>query len=270
MIERINIQEYLDMIKRRRVMIIVILLVSLALGAFKAYRNYVSFVPKYTSTVVVKIDSMKVQKEEVAKEAKKNKKKSSKTDENSTDGNGTTTQQEDQPINYFNYSIISQDESISSRYYTFMENSTMYSKVAQVAGVRAKQIYNISASQDETRLEVIYLTITTLDKDSAQKAAAAVPEVFNTELLKEIGIDCVSTVYEATEAQATRRPRDKSILQFGMAGLVFAIFLVLLLECLNTKIITPDDVEKYWDLPLLGVVPMFDENPKGQHRKKKK
>ena len=142
-------------------MIIVILLVSLALGAFKTYRNYVSFVPKYTSTVVVKIDSMKAQKEEAAKEAKKNKKKSSKTDENSTDGNGTTTQ-EDEPINYFNYSIISQDESISSRYYTFMENSTMYSKVAQVAGVRAKQIYNISASQDETRREVIYLTITTL------------------------------------------------------------------------------------------------------------
>lgn len=270
MIERINIQEYLDMIKRRKVMIIVILLVSLALGAFKMYRNYVSFVPKYTSTVVVKIDSMKVQKEEAAKEAEKKKKKSSsKTDEDSTDGDGTTAEEEDEPINYFNYSIISQDESISSRYYTFMENSTMYSKVAQVAGVRAKQIYNISASQDETRLEVIYINVTTLDRDSAQKAAAAVPEVFNTELLKEIGIDCVSTVYEATEGQPTRRGKDRSIIQYGAAGLVFAIFLVLLLECLNTKIITPDDVEKYWDLPLLGVVPMFDENPKGQHRKKK-
>ena len=268
MIERINIQEYLDMIKRRKVMIIVIVLISLVLGGLKTYRNYVSFVPKYTSTVVVKIDSMKVQKEEAAKEAEKNKKKSSKSDEDSTEGDGTT--QEEEPINYFNYSIISQDESISSRYYTFMENSTMYSKVAQVAGVRAKQIYNISASQDETRLEVIYLTITTLDKASAQKAAAAVPEVFNTELLKEIGIDCVSTVYEATPAQATRRGKDRSIAQFGMAGIVLAIFLVLLLECLNTKIITPDDVEKYWDLPLLGVVPMFDENPKGQHRKNKK
>lgn len=259
MIERINIQEYLDMIKRRKVMIIVILLVSIALGAFKTYRNYVTFVPKYVSTVVVKIDSMKVQKEEAAKEKEKNK----------DDSEDDQAVQENDPMNYFNYSIISQDESISTRYYNFMDNGTMIPKVAQVAGVRSKQIKSISSSQDETRLEVIYMTVTALDADSAKKAAAAVPEVFNTELLKEIGIDCVSTVYEASEATQTRRGRDMSVVKYGMAGLVFAIFLVLLLECLNTKIVTPDDVEKHWDLPLLGVVPMYDENPKGKHRKKK-
>lgn len=262
MTERINIQEYLDMIKRRKWLIIVILLVSLALGAFKTYQNYVSFVPRYTSTVVVKIDSMKVQKEEAAKEKEKNKNKD-KSDSDSEDADAST---EEDVTNYFNYSIIAQDESISNRYYSYMDNEAIKSKVAQVAGVRNRQIQRISSSQDETRLEVIYITVTALDADSAKMAAAAVPEVFNTELLKEIGIDCVSTVYEATEATPTTRGKDRSIVQYGMAGLVIAIFLMLLLECLNTKIVTPDDVEKYWDLPLLGVVPMYDEKPK----KKKK
>ena len=40
-----------------------------------------------------------------------------------------------------------------------------------------------------------------------------------------------------------------------------------LFKILNTKIITPDDIEKYWELPLLGVVPEFDDGP---HSKKKK
>ena len=66
--ERINIQEYLDMVKRRKWIIILIVLLSLALGGFRMYQNYVSYVPTYTSSVMVKVDTMKVQKEEAAKE----------------------------------------------------------------------------------------------------------------------------------------------------------------------------------------------------------
>ena len=35
------------------------------------YQNYVSYVPTYTSSVMVKVDTMKVQKEEAAKEREK-------------------------------------------------------------------------------------------------------------------------------------------------------------------------------------------------------
>ena len=50
-------------------------------------------------------------------------------------------------------------------------------------------------------------------------------------------------------------------------GLVLSIFLVLLRECLDTRIVTPDDVVKYWDYPLLGTIPMDVENKKGKKSK---
>ena len=272
--ERINIQEYLDMIKRRKWIIISILLLSLALGGFRMYQNYVSYVPTYTSSVMVKVDTMKVQKEEAAKEREKESKKGSKKNsKNNTDtsSDGQTanngTGQSNEEYNLYNYSAIAQDESIASRYYTYAADSAAYDKVAQVAGVRASKVMSISASQSEDRLEEINITVTSSDAKSAQLIAAAMPKVYGDLLLKETGIDCVSTVYDATPGVRSHRRVDTSVPRYGLGGLVIAIFIVLLLEILNTKIITPDDVEKYWELPLLGVVPEFDDGP---HSKKKK
>ena len=272
--ERINIQEYLDMIKRRKWIIISILLLSLALGGFRMYQNYVSYVPTYTSSVMVKVDTMKVQKEEAAKEREKESKKGSKKNsKNNTDtsSDGQTanngTGQSTEGYNLYNYSAIAQDESIASRYYTYAADSAAYDKVAQVAGVRASKVMSISASQSEDRLEEINITVTSSDAKSAQLIAAAMPKVYGDLLLKETGIDCVSTVYDATPGVRSHRSVDTSVPRYGLGGLVIAIFIVLLLEILNTKIITPDDVEKYWELPLLGVVPEFDDGP---HSKKKK
>ena len=272
--ERINIQEYLDMIKRRKWIIILIVLLSLALGGFRMYQNYVSYVPTYTSSVMVKVDTMKVQKEEAAKEREKESKKGSKKnskDNTDTSSYGQTanngTGQSTEEYNLYNYSAIAQDESIASRYYTYAADSAAYDKVAQVAGVRASKVMSISASQSEDRLEEINITVTSSDAKSAQLIAAAMPKVYGDLLLKETGIDCVSTVYDATPGVRSHRRVDTSVPRYGLGGLVIAIFIVLLLEILNTKIITPDDVEKYWELPLLGVVPAFDEGP---HSKKKK
>ena len=50
------------------------------------------------------------------------------------------------------------------------------------------------------------------------------------------------------------------------AGLVIAIFLVLLVEVLDTKVKTPEDVEKYWGLPLIGTIP-FDDGKQKKGRK---
>ena len=272
--ERINIQEYLDMIKRRKWIIILIVLLSLALGGFRMYQNYVSYVPTYTSSVMVKVDTMKVQKEEAAKEREKESKKGSKKnskDNTDTSSYGQTanngTDQSTEGYNLYNYSAIAQDESIASRYYTYAADSAAYDKVAQVAGVRASKVLSISASQSEDRLEEINITVTSSDAKSAQLIAAAMPKVYGDLLLKETGIDCVSTVYDASPGVRSHRRVDTSVPRYGLGGLVIAIFIVLLLEILNTKIITPDDVEKYWELPLLGVVPEFDDGP---HSKKKK
>lgn len=279
MAERINIQEYLDMLKRRKWIIILIVILSLALGGFRMYQNYISYVPRYESTVLVKIDTMKTAKEKAAKEREKAAKKKSKNSDNTDDSDeksqstdGTDTTDESQPL--FNYSALAQDEAIASRYYNYVTEEAVYKKVAQVAGVRVKDVQSISATQNEEKPEQIQIRVVSGNKASAEAIAKAIPTVYGDVLLKETGYDCVSMIYdEPTSGSLIRRSTDTSIPKYGFGGLVIAIFIVLLLEMLNTKIITPDDVEKYWELPLLGVVPEFDDVPhrtvaKGHHGNK--
>ncbi|MDO5011048.1 MAG: hypothetical protein Q4E31_09500 [Intestinibacter bartlettii] len=285
--ENVNIHEYLDMARRRKWCIVAIVAISLVLGAFKMYRNYVSYVPTYTSRVVVKIDTMKTQKEEARKKREEESKKNNKSDSAQEDSNQNDSSQdlsqdgssdealgsngyldqEDDTYNLYNYSAISQDESIAKRYYSYATDSAIYDKVAYAAGVRSGDVLSIGATQDEDRPEIITISVTSSNAKSAQMIAAAMPQVYGDELLKETGIDCVATVYDATEGAVIPRATDTSILKYTMAGLVIAIFIVLLLEVLNTKIITPEDIEKHWELPLLGVVPMFEDGPHPTGRK---
>lgn len=275
--ENVNIHEYLDMARRRKWCIVAIVLVSLVLGAFKMVKNNLSYVPTYSSRVVVKIDTMKTQKEEAKKrreeESKKNNKENSQDEELSQDesaaGNldNVNQQEEDETYNLYNYSAISQDESIAKRYYSYATDSAIYDKVAHVAGVRSRDVVSISATQQEERPEIITISVTSTSPKAAHMIAAAMPKVYGDELLKETGIDCVATVYDATEGTLVPKPTDTSVLKFGLAGVVIAIFIVLLLEVLNTKIITPEDIEKHWELPLLGVVPVFEDGPHPKGRK---
>jgi capsular polysaccharide biosynthesis protein len=41
-------------------------------------------------------------------------------------------------------------------------------------------------------------------------------------------------------------------------GLMAAVGLTLLLELVDTSIKTPEDVQKYMQLPVLGIIPDFD------------
>ena len=44
--------------------------------------------------------------------------------------------------------------------------------------------------------------------------------------------------------------------------------IVLLVECLDTRIKTPNDVAKYWDLSIIDVIPMDDGKAKGVYEVK--
>ena len=55
--DSINLKEYVDMFKRRKGIIILVMLVCLVMGAYKTYRNYISYKPTYSSTVTVRINT---------------------------------------------------------------------------------------------------------------------------------------------------------------------------------------------------------------------
>lgn len=240
--DSINLKEYVDMFKRRKGIIILVMLVCLVMGAYKTYRNYISYKPTYSSTVTVRINTAKNFKQ---------------SEEDEEDGSNQYTD----PYSSYN---ISQNQNIASSYSTLATSPNVYSIVASSLKISPADVGSISATQREDMMEFIDITVTSSSAEIAKKVAERVPEAFNQELIKMIGIDCVQVIYKASEGTLIPRGKDVTIAKYAVMGLVLSIFLVLLRECLDTKIVTPDDVVKYWDYPLLGTIPMDVENKKGK------
>lgn len=243
--DSINLKEYVDMFKRRKGIIILVMLVCLVMGAYKTYRNYISYKPTYSSTVTVRINTAKNFKQ---------------SEEDEEDGSNQYTD----PYSSYN---ISQNQNIASSYSTLATSPNVYSIVASSLKISPADVGSISATQREDMMEFIDITVTSNSAEIAKKVAERVPEAFNQELINMIGIDCVQVIYKASEGTLIPRGRDLTIAKYALMGLVLSIFLVLLRECLDTRIVTPDDVVKYWDYPLLGTIPMDVENKKGKKSK---
>ena len=243
--DSINLKEYVDMFKRRKGIIILVMLVCLVMGAYKTYRNYISYKPTYSSTVTVRINTAKNFKQ---------------SEEDEEDGSNQYTD----PYSSYN---ISQNQNIASSYSTLATSPNVYSIVASSLKISPADVGSISATQREDMMEFIDITVTSNSAEIAKKVAERVPEAFNQELINMIGIDCVQVIYKASEGTLIPRGRDLTIAKYAVMGLVLSIFLVLLRECLDTRIVTPDDVVKYWDYPLLGTIPMDVENKKGKKSK---
>ena len=243
--DSINLKEYVDMFKRRKGIIILVMFVCLVMGVYKTYKNYISYKPTYSSTVTVRINTAKNFKQ---------------SEEDEEDGSNQYTD----PYSSYN---ISQNQNIASSYSTLATSPNVYSIVASSLKISPADVGSISATQREDMMEFIDITVTSNSAEIAKKVAERVPEAFNQELINMIGIDCVQVIYKASEGTLIPRGRDLTIGKYALMGLVLSIFLVLLRECLDTRIVTPDDVVKYWDYPLLGTIPMDVENKKGKKSK---
>lgn len=241
--ESINLREYVDMFKRRKVVVILIMLLCLGLGGYKTYKNYMSYEPTYSSTLTIRINT--------AKNVKKDKK-----NENN---------QFEDPYSTYN---ISQNQNIASTYYTLASSPNVHSTIASSLKISSADVGSISPTVREDLTEFIDINVVNKDKTIAKKVAEKVPEAFSQEIIRLTGIDCVQVIYKPTAPALIERTTDLTLAKFAAVGLVLSIFLVLLIECLDTKIVTPDDVVKYWDYQLIGTIPLDSKSSKGKGKKK--
>lgn len=240
--QSINLREYLDILKRRKWIVIIVMIICLGLGGYKTYLNYISYVPTYKSTITVRINS--------AKNIKK-KDKDTNVDPYST------------------YSI-SYNQNIASSYSSLVSSPNVKNIVAGSLRISSAEIGNITAFTREDLPEFIDIRVVNKNKELAEKVAKKVPDAFNEELKRLIGIDCVQVIYDASEPTLIGRGKDLTLLKAAGIGIVVSIFLVLLRECLDTKIVTPDHVEKYWNYQLIGTIPLDKQFVKGKKIKSKK
>lgn len=233
----INIKEYIWMFKKRKLIIFLIMIISLACGFGIKFMREKSQVPTYQTSARIRIN----------------------TDKNNKSGGfnpGTTS---------LNQSISDTYLSLAKSKYTLNEMKKLLNSDLSPEAIGEK--YNLTA--DASNSEFVNINVTDTDPKRAAQIANTVPTAFNNELKKTIHLDCIEVIDKATEPTSPL-PMVKSSAHKKMliVGAAISIFVVLLLEFLNNKIVTPNDVEEHWDIPLLGVIPY--EKPQKEKKSKLK
>ena len=245
--ESINIMEYIDIFKRRKKIMFIIILIFMLVGGLLQYKSEKSYIPTYSSTVSLRINISK-------------KVKSTESDEEESEDN----------TDYYTSSLSDStvNQSIATGYYSLATSKRAMTELIQkldLQGTPESISPSIIVKTQENLPEFIDITVTNTDAKLAKKIANAMPEVFNNELKRVIGLDCVEVIYNASEPLVSAKPQYNTFRNFTVIGIAISIFVVLLLQCLDNKAVTPEDAEKYWGLPIVGIVPYEKENFKGKN-----
>ena len=103
--------------------------------------------------------------------------------------------------------------------------------------------------------QIIDIEVRSKDPKMSYDVANTLPKVFSEELEKLTKFDGVQVIDGAIMPQNQVYPNVQQNKMIGaILGLAIAILLVLIADYLDNKLKTPEDVEEYLELPLLGVV----------------
>lgn len=108
--------------------------------------------------------------------------------------------------------------------------------------------------------EIIKLEVMDTNPVLAAEIANVTAQVFMQNVKDIMMVENIQVIDEAQVPDTPIKPRaNLNMAIAGVLGLMMGIFLVFLLEYLDSTIKTPDDVERYLDLPVIGTIPMIEE-----------
>ena len=107
-----------------------------------------------------------------------------------------------------------------------------------------------------TDTQIIKVSVQDTNKSNAAKIANEIPKVFAKEAIRIADANGVEVIDKAQTPVNPVSPNKKmNILIAGVLGVMIGLFIIFIIEFLNNKIKTPQDIEKELGLPLLGVIP---------------
>lgn len=121
--------------------------------------------------------------------------------------------------------------------------------------------------QNDTR--IISITVTDTSPTRAQDIANAVRVAASSHIYDVMDIEAVNVVDYANLPEKPSSPKTKRNIIIGaLLGFILAIGIITVVYILDDTIKTPDDIEKYLGLSVLGSIP-YDENEDTSKKKRK-
>lgn len=231
--EELDLKELFNIFWERKLEIVVILLISIVIGAVYSY-----FIvkPKYTSYTTLLLTQINSENSE------------------------SITQTD-----------LSLNSKLVSTYSELIKSNAVLREVIDSLNIHnldeetLKNNIKVSAVTDT---EMIKITVTNTNPSNAEIIANKIAEVFSDKIAD---IYKINNVYVVDKAEASQEPSNinhtKDIAIFMFIGIVIACGYVLLVNMIDNTVKTEADIEKITGLKVLASIPNYDTEAKGGKRK---
>ena len=224
--EELDLKELFNIFWSKKVQIILIVLIFIALGVIYT----VGFTtPMYTSSTTLLLAGSESGGEETA--------------------NSITT------------TDITLNSKLVSTYSVLVRSKDVLSQVISNLGMdisweSLRNNVKVSSVEDT---EVIEISVTTNNAENSANIANEIAKVFTEKVAEIYNINNVHVVDEAEpENTLSNINHEKDVIIFAFIGLVVAVIYVLVANMLDTTVKTAEDIEKEFKLPVLASIPLYE------------
>ncbi len=158
---------------------------------------------------------------------------------------------------------ITLNSKLVSTYSVLVRNKDVLNEVISNLGMdisweSLKNNVKVSAVEDT---EVIEISVTTENAADSAKIANETANVFTKKVSEIYNINNVHILGEAEVANAPSNiNHEKDVIIFAFIGLVISVIYVLIANMLDTTVKTAEDIEKEFKIPVLASIPVYENS----------
>lgn len=152
-------------------------------------------------------------------------------------------------------SDLSASQMLTNDVATLLQSDRVMGDAADQLGLKNLKGYDITVSS-ETTTRVITLQVTGHDPQGAANVANALAECVSDVAQQVMNVESVNVIDEAPTPDAPSGPnRVLYVAVAAMAGLFAAVAIVVLMDVVDTRVRSAEDVEELLGLPVIGRIP---------------
>ena len=152
-------------------------------------------------------------------------------------------------------SDLSASQMLTNDVATLLQSDRVMSDAADQLGLPNLRGYDITVTSESTT-RVITLQVTSSDAQGSANVANALADCVSNVAQEVMNVESVNVIDEAPTPDAPSGPnRMLYVAVAAMAGLFAAVAIVVLMDVIDTRVRSAEDVEELLELPVIGRIP---------------
>lgn len=155
---------------------------------------------------------------------------------------------------------VNTNKMMVNNYVKLLQGNNIQDQVAKNLNITSAEVRSLLSITNTTDTQIIEISSTTVDPGLSKRIVDETISVFTTLIQEKLDVTNVTIVDQPEVNPNPVSPSMvKNVIIGAVAGIVISLGYLLLTYLLDTKIKNGEQAEQYLGVPLLGIVPFFEE-----------